>query len=81
MLATLRCLDELLANAVARWHAVQGADPFRGLHIGPDDVERWLAATGAEPDPISAGLTSVVTRAVTARSRTPLSAGWSMRFR
>ena len=30
MLAALRCLDELLANAVARWHAVQGADPFRG---------------------------------------------------
>ena len=65
MLAALHSLDELLANAVARWHAVQGADPFRGLHIGPDDVERWLAATGAEPDPISAGLTSVVTRTVT----------------
>jgi hypothetical protein len=72
MLAALHCLDELLADAVARWHAVQGADPFRGLHIGPEDVERWLAATGAEPDPISAGLTSVMTRAVTAALDDPV---------
>ena len=65
MLAAIRCVDELLANAVARWHAVQGADPFRGLHIGPEDAERWLGEAGAEPDSISAGLTSVMTSAVT----------------
>ncbi|MBV9201159.1 MAG: AAA family ATPase [Alphaproteobacteria bacterium] len=66
MLAAIRCVDELLANGVARWHAVQGADPFRGLHIGPEEVERWLGAADAEPEPISAGLTSVMTRAVNA---------------
>jgi SpoVK/Ycf46/Vps4 family AAA+-type ATPase len=62
----LRCLDELLAAAVARWHAVQGADPFRGMHIGADEVDRWLGEGASDADPASAGLTSVITRAVAA---------------
>ena len=72
MLAAIRCLDELLANAVAKWHAVQGADPFRGLRIGPEEVERWLGETGAQPEPISGGLTSMMSGAVTAALEDPV---------
>jgi hypothetical protein len=68
MLEALRCLDELLGAAIARVHAVLGADPFRGLHIGPEDVERWLGrAPGITSDiPPEAGSTGPMARAVTA---------------
>jgi len=64
--AALRHLDELLSVAVARLHATQGADPFRGLHIGPEDVRRWLHELAEiDPDPRSAGLSSIMSRALT----------------
>ncbi len=73
LLAALRCFDELLATAVAGLHAVQGADPFRGLHIGPEDVQRWIDELAApDPDPLSAGLTSIMTRALTAALEDPV---------
>jgi AAA+ superfamily predicted ATPase len=65
----LRCLDELLSVSVAELHQIQGADPFRGLHIGPDEVARWLNG----PDP--AGIphtTSIVARAVAAALEDPV---------
>jgi SpoVK/Ycf46/Vps4 family AAA+-type ATPase len=44
----LKRLDQLIAQAVTAVQAGSGPnrDPFRGLHIGPDDVARWL---GREP--------------------------------
>lgn len=40
----LKRLDQLIAQAVTAVQAGRGPcrDPFRGLHIGPDDVVRWL---------------------------------------
>jgi SpoVK/Ycf46/Vps4 family AAA+-type ATPase len=62
----LRHLDELLSIAVAHLHATQGADPFRGLHIGPEDVRRWLGELAdTDPEPRSAGLNSIMSRALT----------------
>jgi AAA+ superfamily predicted ATPase len=62
----LRHLDQLLGMAVARAHAVLGADPFRGLHIGPEDVQRWLArapgeagGVAAEPEATAAAASAV----------------------
>jgi hypothetical protein len=45
LLPALKRLDQLIAQAVASAQAGGGParDPFRGLHIGLDDVTRWLA--------------------------------------
>jgi len=67
LIAALRVLDELLAIGVVHLHAIQGADPFRGLHIGAEEVEQWLdTATANEADPIWGDKTGeVALRAVT----------------
>src|SRR5437763_1397369 len=52
----LRWLDGVLRRAVADARVAYGpgaaADPFRGLHLGPDDADRLLAREpGASPFP------------------------------
>ena len=72
-MVALRTFDQLLAAAIARLHAVQGADPFRGLHIGAEEVERWLkdGQTEAGETSIAAGLTSIMARAVSTALEDP----------
>src|SRR5262249_49648243 len=46
LLPALRRLDRVIERAVARARHVFGepqANPFRGLTLGPDDLDRWLA--------------------------------------
>jgi ATP-dependent 26S proteasome regulatory subunit len=74
ILAALGCLDQLLAQAVSRLHAALGADPFRGLHIGPEDVDRWLADP-VEGTALAKGLTSTAAGAVEAALDDP-AMGW-----
>ena len=66
LLAAFGYFDDLLATAVSRLHAVQGADPFRGLHIGPEDVRRWIDELGStDTEPLSSGLPSIMSHALT----------------
>ena len=47
----LRRLDQLLAQALQATHdsGSTNGDLFRGLHIGPDDVARWIAREPGVP--------------------------------
>jgi SpoVK/Ycf46/Vps4 family AAA+-type ATPase len=53
LLPALQRLDRLLDRAVAAAHSAYrpeaAADPFRGLHIGPDEVARLLAREPGAP--------------------------------
>ena len=69
LLNALRCIDELLAVGVAELHQIQGADPFRGLHIGPDEVARWLNGADSTQVPHT---TSILARAVAAALEDPV---------
>jgi hypothetical protein len=52
LLPALERLDRLIAQAISAAEtaeSVPARDPFRGLHIGPDDVTRWLARMPGAP--------------------------------
>jgi hypothetical protein len=51
LLEALERLDRLLARAIAHAEHAYGpaSDPFRGLHLGPGDVERLLARAPGHP--------------------------------
>ena len=51
LLAALDRLDGLLTRAIAAAENAYGpaSDPFRGLHLGPGDVERLLARAPGDP--------------------------------
>lgn len=52
LLPALERLDRRIAQAISAAETMESApvrDPFRGLHIGPDDVTRWLARMPGAP--------------------------------